>query len=211
VQSSRIARRINPALYQRPFRIELARLDQFSSRSQATESAYEWTRTPPLAWLLLMALRRHDQARLRCPLPRVMRTSSVGGFMGTCPRGAACATSRAAESWVMADRIRIVRHEGVPLCGSFEVRFPDGRPSRYFSLDDIAGRRPRPDLVDSATARDEAQSFANSSPRGTQRLPYSAPPPAMHTPTPVFPAPLCDSGATRPCSGACWKCNSQDE
>jgi hypothetical protein len=57
VRSPRIARRINPALYQRPFRIELARLDQFSNRSQATESAYEWTRTSPLKWLLLMAHR----------------------------------------------------------------------------------------------------------------------------------------------------------
>jgi hypothetical protein len=46
----------------------------------------------------------------------------------------------------MTDCIRIIPHEAVPLCGSFEVRFPDGRPSRY-----IAGRRLRPDLVDGAT------------------------------------------------------------
>ena len=66
----------------------------------------------------------------------------------------------AAESWAVADRIRIIPHEAVPLCGSFEVRFPDGRPSRYFYGDDIAGRRLRPDLVDSATARQEAQLLA---------------------------------------------------
>lgn len=53
----------------------------------------------------------------------------------------------------MADRIRIIPHEAVPLCGSFEVRFPDGRPSRFFYRDDIAGRRLRPDLVGSATAK----------------------------------------------------------
>lgn len=47
--------------------------------------------------------------------------------------------------------------EAVPLCGSFEVRFPDGRPSRYFYWDDIPGRRLRPDLVDSAVAKREAQ------------------------------------------------------
>jgi len=47
----------------------------------------------------------------------------------------------------MADRIRIIPHQAVPLCGSFEVCFPDGRPSRYFYWDDIAGRRLRPDLV----------------------------------------------------------------
>jgi len=28
--------------------------------------------------------------------------------------------------------IRLIKHEAVPNCGSFEVRFPDGRPSRYF-------------------------------------------------------------------------------
>jgi hypothetical protein len=60
----------------------------------------------------------------------------------------------------MADRIRIIPHEAVPLCGSFEVRFPDGRPSRYFYWDDIAGRRLRPDLVDGATAKQAARSFA---------------------------------------------------
>lgn len=40
------------------------------------------------------------------------------------------------------------------------VRFPDGRPSRYFYWDDIAGRRLRPDLVDSTTAKLAAQSLA---------------------------------------------------
>jgi len=71
-----------------------------------------------------------------------------------------CARSPTAESWAIADRIRIIAHEAVPLCGSFEVRFPDGRPSRYFYWDDIAGRRLRPDMVDSAAARQAAQSLA---------------------------------------------------
>src|SRR4030095_919248 len=61
----------------------------------------------------------------------------------------------------MPDRIRIIPHEAVPLCGSFEVRFPDGRPSRWSYWDDIAGRRLRPDLVDTAPARREAQSWAH--------------------------------------------------
>ena len=60
----------------------------------------------------------------------------------------------------MTARIRIIKHEAVPLYGSFEVRFPDGRPSIFFYRDDIAGRRLRPDLVDSATAKREAQLFA---------------------------------------------------
>ena len=34
----------------------------------------------------------------------------------------------------MTDRIRLIKHEAVPGCGSFEVRFADGRGSVYFSL-----------------------------------------------------------------------------
>ena len=60
----------------------------------------------------------------------------------------------------MLDRIRIIRHEVVPQCGSFEVRFPDGRPPRYFYWDDIPGRRLRPDLVESTVAKREAQLLA---------------------------------------------------
>ena len=59
-------------------------------------------------------------------------------------------------------RIRIIKHEAVPLCGSYEVRFPDGRPSRFYYWDDIAGRRLRPDLIDGATARREAQAQART-------------------------------------------------
>jgi hypothetical protein len=29
----------------------------------------------------------------------------------------------------------LIRHEVIPKCGSFEVRFPDGSPSRYFYWD----------------------------------------------------------------------------
>jgi hypothetical protein len=37
--------------------------------------------------------------------------------------------------------VRLIKHEAVPKCGSFEVRFSDGRPSHYFYWDDIPGRR----------------------------------------------------------------------
>jgi hypothetical protein len=40
---------------------------------------------------------------------------------------------------------RIIKHEAVPQCGSFEVRFPDDRPSQYFYWDDIPARRMRPE------------------------------------------------------------------
>ena len=48
----------------------------------------------------------------------------------------------------MLDGMRMIPHEAVPKCGSYEVRFPDSRPSRYFYWDDIPGRRLRPDLTD---------------------------------------------------------------
>ena len=45
----------------------------------------------------------------------------------------------------MTDRIRIIKHdEAVPKCGSYEVRFSDGRPSKYFygkKLPEEEGRR----------------------------------------------------------------------
>jgi hypothetical protein len=37
--------------------------------------------------------------------------------------------------------VRIIKHEAIPNCGSYEVRYSDGRPSRYFYWDDLPGRR----------------------------------------------------------------------
>jgi hypothetical protein len=58
--------------------------------------------------------------------------------------------------------VRLIRHEVTPGCGSFEVRFDDGRPSVYFYFEDLRGRRLRPDLVDSETAVEEAKAFARA-------------------------------------------------
>jgi hypothetical protein len=66
----------------------------------------------------------------------------------------------------MANRIRIIPHEVVPKCGSFEVRFPDGRPSRYFYWDDVSGTRLRPDLADSATRDARTNRSRNRSSKG---------------------------------------------
>ena len=38
-------------------------------------------------------------------------------------------------------QIRLIKHESVPQTGSYEVRFPDGRPSVYHYFDDDPGRR----------------------------------------------------------------------
>jgi hypothetical protein len=58
--------------------------------------------------------------------------------------------------------VRLIKHEVIPDCGSFEVRFDDGRPSRYFYWDDLPSRRLRPDLVDSETALERAKAFARA-------------------------------------------------
>lgn len=56
--------------------------------------------------------------------------------------------------------IRIIPHEVIPKCGSYEVRFDDGRPSKFFYWEDIPGRRLRPEQVDSTRALQEAKTFA---------------------------------------------------
>jgi len=53
-------------------------------------------------------------------------------------------------------------HEGIPQCGSFEVRFPDGRESRYFYWDDIPGRRLRPEMLTQEDALAQAKGYAGA-------------------------------------------------
>jgi len=60
--------------------------------------------------------------------------------------------------------VRLIKHEAVPRCGSFEVCFPDGRPSSYFYWDDLPSPRLRPHLVDGETALKQARASANGWP-----------------------------------------------
>jgi hypothetical protein len=60
----------------------------------------------------------------------------------------------------MTDRIRSVRHEAAPNCGSFEVRFPDDRPPRYFYWDNLPSRRLRPDILTNEQGLEQAKAFA---------------------------------------------------
>jgi hypothetical protein len=69
------------------------------------------------------------------------------------------------ESERVPGPVRIIKHEAVKDCGSFEVRFSDGTPSRYFYWDDIKSRRLRPEQVDQETAKKQAQEFARSQQR----------------------------------------------
>jgi hypothetical protein len=51
----------------------------------------------------------------------------------------------------------IIKHEAVPDCGSFEVRYPDGRPSVYFYWDNLPSRRLNPQTLDRETALEQAK------------------------------------------------------
>jgi hypothetical protein len=62
----------------------------------------------------------------------------------------------------MTDRVRVVKHEAVPRCGSFEVRYPDGRPSVYFNWDDLPSRRLRLETLDRETALERAKALGRS-------------------------------------------------
>ena len=66
----------------------------------------------------------------------------------------------------MTARIRIIKHEAMPDCGSFEVRYADGRPSRFWYWDDIPGRRLRPEMTHEA-ALEAAKAFARAEPDRT--------------------------------------------
>ena len=61
-------------------------------------------------------------------------------------------------------RLRIIKHEAVPGCGSFEVRYADDRPSRYFYWDDIPARRLRAETFDRETALEQAKAVARATP-----------------------------------------------
>ena len=58
--------------------------------------------------------------------------------------------------------VRLIRHEVVPKCGSFEVRYEDGQPSVYFYWEDIPGRRLRPEQLTSDQALERAKALARA-------------------------------------------------
>ena len=63
---------------------------------------------------------------------------------------------------MISDRVRIIKHESVPSCGSFEVRFSDDRPSQYFHWDDSPARWRRPEALDRETALKKAKAVARA-------------------------------------------------
>ena len=59
--------------------------------------------------------------------------------------------------------IRVIKHEAIPGCGSFEVRFPDGRPSKYFYWEDVPSRRLKPLEQLTSEALEQAQGVCQRS------------------------------------------------
>jgi hypothetical protein len=59
-------------------------------------------------------------------------------------------------------KVRLIKHEVIPDCRSYEVRFPDGQPSKYFYFENLPSRRLRPDLVEQATAEQDTKAFARA-------------------------------------------------
>jgi hypothetical protein len=64
--------------------------------------------------------------------------------------------------------IRIIKHEAVAQTGSFEVRYSDGQPSKYFYFEDVPGRRLRSEQLTMEQALEAAKAFARRE-RGNRR------------------------------------------
>ena len=72
------------------------------------------------------------------------------------------------EEAVNMGTVRIIKHEAIPGCGSFEVRYGDGRP-QFFHWADIPPRWLRPETLDHETAREQAKATARTGPLEFQR------------------------------------------
>jgi hypothetical protein len=58
--------------------------------------------------------------------------------------------------------IRIIKHEAVPKCESYEVRFADGRAPKFFCWDDVPGRRMRAGMLTGKQAFEQARALARA-------------------------------------------------
>jgi hypothetical protein len=57
------------------------------------------------------------------------------------------------------DRVRIIKHQVVPDCGSYEVSV-EGQPSRYFYFEHLPSRRLRSDQLTREQALEQARAYA---------------------------------------------------
>ena len=88
--------------------------------------------------------------------------------------------------------VRLIKHEAVPKCGSYEVRFLAGKPSRYFYWEDLPSRRLRPEQMTGEEALEQARAFARA--ERDRRWPVSA---LRRTDTAAPRSPACDAARRR--------------
>jgi len=147
-------------------------------RRRSVDAAILLCEAPPFTFVLAQCLRQMQTDSVR-------KQKSVGGWLRDQPasstRTLGCASPLIGSIWPktlsnegghqepvgapedrMTDRIRIFKHEAIPGCGSFEVRFPDGRESLFFCRDNIPARRLRRDMMDRATALETAKAVARA-------------------------------------------------
>jgi hypothetical protein len=56
--------------------------------------------------------------------------------------------------------VRLIKHEALLKCGSYEVHYSDGRPSLFFYFDDLPSRRLDPATLTSEEALEKAKGAA---------------------------------------------------
>ena len=71
----------------------------------------------------------------------------------------------------------IIRHEGVKDSGSYEVKFSDGRPPKFFNWDDDPNQRVRPGVLTSEQALEKARAFADAERDKGHAMQFAAGPP----------------------------------
>jgi hypothetical protein len=64
--------------------------------------------------------------------------------------------------------VRLIKHEVIPQTGSYEVRYSDGRPSRYFYWDDMKSRRLDPNTLTGEQALELAKAAARDQGRSQE-------------------------------------------
>src|ERR1700751_4089690 len=57
--------------------------------------------------------------------------------------------------------VRLIKHEALLKCGSYEVHYSDGRPSLFFYFDDLQSRRLDPATLTSEEALEKAKAAAS--------------------------------------------------
>ena len=92
-------------------------------------------------------------------MSRLPRNNAGNGVFSYLRR--AVARRRSARNHRDMSRIRLIKHESVPQAGSYEVRFPDCRPSVYHYFDDNPGRRSITEKMTSEEALQAAKTDAD--------------------------------------------------